>query len=134
MWPHAKQSSDSFFPDTTSSVLQKNISIFSSVPLENEKSWVQFPAEVSFVMKTTVEDIILFSKVLDGGPIVCGSCITAWRPTMPACPNCGCVLSGEQNTERARELYTLQRRDDAPEIRSSEWLTYLENHGITVTR
>jgi hypothetical protein len=83
-------------------------------------------------MKTIVDDIIVLSKVMDGGPVVCGSCITAWRPTA-ACPNCGCTLSNaEQNTERCHRIYKLQRENDAPDVRSSDWLGYLETHGISV--
>lgn len=91
---------------------------------------MQFPAGVH--MKPTVQEVIVFYKVLDGGPVICGVCITAWRPTLARCPNCGAGLYGEKNTQRARDLYKIQRKDEAPDVRSEAWIPYLRSQGIEV--
>ena len=76
-------------------------------------------------MKTAeVATIQVNYKVLDGGPVICGTCISAWR-MMPRCPNCGCALTGEAATPRARDLYGLQRLDEAPAVGSPEWIPFL---------
>jgi ribosomal protein L34E len=64
---------------------------------------------------TTVADIAVFTKITDGGPVICENCVTAWRPDFQRCPACGHSLSGaEQNTPRAHQIYKEQRKDDAP--------------------
>jgi len=83
-------------------------------------------------MKSVIEAIEVFYKILDGGPVLCGRCIAAWRPSCSFCPACGNYLTGEQNTVRAREVYKLQRKDDAPPVGSSFWLDYLQKNDIDV--
>lgn len=87
---------------------------------------------MSNTLKTTASEIYVFTKVLDGGPVICGNCITAWRPTLVRCPNCGAGLCGEQNTQRARDLYKIQRKDEAPDVGSKAWIPYLRSQGIEV--
>lgn len=84
-------------------------------------------------MKTTVQEVFVSYKVLDGGPVICGVCITAWRPTLERCPNCGAGLHGEKNTRRAQELYKIQRRDEAPDVSSDAWIPYLRSQGIEIS-
>jgi hypothetical protein len=84
-------------------------------------------------MKATIEDVIVFYKVLDGGPVICGACITAWRPSLVRCPNCGAGLYGEQGTTRAYNLYKIQRKNEAPEVWSEAWVPYLKSQGIEVS-
>jgi len=91
---------------------------------------VQLPAGDH--IKTTISEVYLFTKILDRGHVICGVCITAWRPTLTRCPNCGAGLCGEQNTQRARDLYKIQRKDEAPDIRSDAWMPYLRSQGIEV--
>lgn len=83
-------------------------------------------------MKTTVEKVIVIYNILDGGPVICGACVTAWRPTLIRCPNCGASLHGETNTERAQKLYRIQRMDEAPDVGSDAWIPYLRSQGIEV--
>jgi hypothetical protein len=42
------------------------------------------------------------------------------------------LSNSEQNTERCHRIYKLQRENDAPDVRSNDWLGYLETHGISV--
>ena len=46
------------------------------------------------VTRAVVGEVVVFGNLLDGGPVLCGACFTAWRPT-DRCPNCGQKVSYE---------------------------------------
>lgn len=42
------------------------------------------------------------------------------------------TIVSEQNTQRAQDLYKIQRKDEAPDVRSDAWIPYLRSQGIEV--
>lgn len=76
-------------------------------------------------MRADVAEIAVLGATLDGGPVVCGSCVTAWRGDLTRCPACCCALTGERGTGRARLIYAAQRRDDAPAPHAAEWPAWI---------
>lgn len=75
-------------------------------------------------------EVVVLGDLLDGGPVLCGCCVTAWRPAT-RCPNCGCTFTGaERGTGRARAIYRAQRDDAAPWPGGAGWLAYLAGKGL----
>lgn len=67
----------------------------------------------------------VFTRMLDGGPRLCPNCCAAWRPRVEYCPSCGRKMSGPHD-QRARDVYLVQRRDDAPVPGTEAWMKFLE--------
>ena len=75
--------------------------------------------------RASVAEVTVLGATLDGGPVVCGTCVTAWRGDLARCPACTSALTGERGTVRARLIYAAQRRDDAPAPHSAAWPAWI---------
>lgn len=76
------------------------------------------------VRRAAVAGVIVSYRSLDGGPVLCRACITAWRPTR-RCPSCGGALGAEQDTPLAHAVYAAQRTNDAPAPGSPGWAPWI---------
>lgn len=72
-----------------------------------------------------VAEVTILGATLDGGPVMCGTCISAWRGDLARCPACNSALTGERGTDRARRIYAAQRRDDAPAPNTAAWSAWI---------
>lgn len=76
-------------------------------------------------MRADVAEVTILGTTLDGGPVVCGTCVSTSRGDLTRCPACNSALTGERGTDRARRIYAAQRRDDAPAPHSAEWPAWI---------